>query len=85
MTTYHVKVGAVDFVDRTVKNLKELHEQVREQIEQLHPLNSSEEGREIYRNRFRNQPIFHREKNSKNWFNELGIIVDKEDLIFNID
>ena len=85
MRTYHVYIGTISFGNYTVKNLTELYKQVKEEIEELHPLNSSEEGREIYRNRFRNQPIFHREIYTENWYNEEGKIVKFEEMLFNIN
>jgi len=40
------------------KNDEDAVSMVKEQIEALHPLNSSDEGAENYRNRFRGQPIW---------------------------
>lgn len=42
----------------TYKNSDDLKKQVAESIEKLHPLNSSDEGAEEYRKRFRHEPIF---------------------------
>ncbi|MCC6818587.1 MAG: hypothetical protein IT245_06840 [Bacteroidia bacterium] len=67
---YDVRIGSKDgpsFGTITANGFKDLYNKVTNQIENLHPLNSSEEGREIYRNRFRNKPIYVKEQGAKEY------------------
>jgi len=56
MNTYDVKLGSIYWEIKT-QNYSTLKKEVAERIEKFQPLNSSEEGAEAYRNRFRNQPF----------------------------
>ena len=71
MEKYQVRIGSeigVYFGDYTVKTTEKLKNLVAEQIEALRPLNSSDEGAELYRQRFRGKPLYiklHHEKEYK--------------------
>ena len=75
MKKYSVKIGSLasdqwgGLIE--AKSFKDLKAKVLDQIENLHPLNSSESGREEYRNRFRGKPIFAREVYSGKEYQEL--------------
>ena len=53
-----------------IENDADLCKQVASRIEQFRPINSTDEGAEAYRQRFRNQPIFYKEKYSKEEFKQ---------------
>ena len=57
MKKYDTYVNGIHFFVHEAKSCKDAIEKVKDQIENLNPLNSSESGREAYRNRFRGQPI----------------------------
>lgn len=60
MNSYHIFIGSINgpyWGKRDAINQMEAVKAVKEQIENLDPLNSSPEGREAYRNRFRGQEI----------------------------
>jgi hypothetical protein len=67
MTKYEVKIGAVRFGRYEVNSLRHLKIKVLSDIENLHPLNSSPEGREEYKNRFRGKEIHYKEPHEKDW------------------
>lgn len=54
---YYVYVGGLWFFKRNSSSAAKAVEETADQIENLDPLNSSAEGREAYRNRFRNKKI----------------------------
>ena len=62
MEKYTVKIGSLEAQqwggNIEAKSFKDLKAKVLDQIENLHPINSSESGREEYRNRFRGKAIF---------------------------
>jgi hypothetical protein len=59
---YYIRIGHKDsqdwggYIEATSR--KDLKEKVLDQIENLWPLNSTPEGAEAYRNRFRGKPLF---------------------------
>ncbi len=70
MKKYTVRIGSavgVYWGEYTVKTTAEIKQEVDKSIELLHPLNSSEEGAEDYRQRFRGQPIFIKEQHEKEY------------------
>lgn len=70
METYQVKIGSANGVywgEYTAKSHSQLKEDVKASIEVLHPLNSSDDGAEAYRERFRGQPIFIKTRNEKDY------------------
>lgn len=70
MEKYQVRIGSEIgpyFGDYTVKTTKELKNLVAEQIEVLHPLNSSDEGAELYRQRFRGKPLYIKQVHEKEY------------------
>ncbi len=70
MTKYQVRIGSAIgpyWRDYTVKTTDELKEKVTESIECLHPINSSEEGAELYRQRFRGEPLYIKEPHEKEY------------------
>jgi hypothetical protein len=75
MEKYQVKIGSIEAQqwgsNIEAKSFKDLKAKVLDQIENLNPLNSSESGREEYRNRFRNKPIFAKVLYTKTEFKEL--------------
>lgn len=54
---YTVKVGELVWHKENFVNFEKVKEETKQAIENYHPLNSSEEGAEAYRERFRNVPI----------------------------
>lgn len=62
MEKYSVKIGSLEAQQWggiiEAKSRKDLKEKVLNQIENLHPLNSSDSGREEYRNRFRGKTLY---------------------------
>lgn len=62
MEKYSVKIGSIEAQQWggliEAKSRKNLKEKVLNQIENLNPLNSSESGREEYRNRFRGKTLY---------------------------
>jgi hypothetical protein len=75
MNKYTVKIGDVNSPvwgpPIEAKGFKEVKTIILDQIETLDPLNSSDEGREAYRNRFRGQPIFAKLSSTNNNFIEI--------------
>ncbi len=70
MTKYQVIIGSAIgpyFATYTVRTTNELKKKVAESIECLHPINSSEEGAELYRQRFRGQPLYIKEPHEKEY------------------
>jgi len=67
---FEVKIGTVQHRGWGMyegNNAIEVANNVKNQIENLAPLNSTPEGAEAYRNRFRGLPILIRESHSKEW------------------
>ena len=64
MEKYWIKIGSPDPQVQTfggeykARSTKQLKEMILDQIENLWPINSSKEGAEEYRNRFRGKKIF---------------------------
>lgn len=70
MVKYQVRIGSAVgpyFGEHIVKTTQELKKRVAKSIELLHPLNSSDEGAELYRQRFRGEPIYFKEPNDKDY------------------
>jgi len=68
MEILQVRIGSavgVYWGQYEVKTTDKLKEIVKDSIEVLHPLNSSDEGAELYRQRFRGQPIFIKKPSEK--------------------
>jgi hypothetical protein len=63
----NIKIGGVHWSSFQYTTLENLKAQIKQSIEDLHPLNSSEEGAEAYRNRFRGQPCFYRHDGEKDY------------------
>lgn len=57
MEKYDIYVGGIWFFLREATSAKKAIELTETQIENLHPLNMSEDSLEEYRNRFRNKKI----------------------------
>ncbi len=55
--TYHVYVGGKYFGEIVTRSLKHGEDLIKQRIEELAPLNSSPEGAEKYRDRYRGLPI----------------------------
>jgi hypothetical protein len=70
MVKYQVRIGSEIgpyWGEFTVKSTQVLKERVAENIEALHPLNSSDEGAELYRQRFRGKPIYIKKPEDKDY------------------
>lgn len=70
MDKYEIRIGSevgVYFGTFISKSKNELLEKVAEMIENLHPINSTEQGAELYRQRFRGKPVFARKQHEKDF------------------
>jgi hypothetical protein len=63
----YIKIGGVSWGSFHYTTIENLKEQIKQSIEVLHPLNSSEEGAEAYRERFRHQDLFIRHDGEKDY------------------
>lgn len=63
----YIKIGGVHWGDFQYTTLENLKQQIHDSVEALHPLNSSEEGAEAYRERFRHQQLFIRHDGEKDY------------------
>ena len=59
MQKYQIKIGQISWFENA-KGLQDLKEKVSKTIKAFHPLNSSEEGAEEYRKRFRDKPFYYK-------------------------
>lgn len=70
MEIYQVRIGSAIgpyWGEYTVKTKAEIKQEVDKSIELLHPLNSSDAGAEAYRQRYRGQPIFIKQRHEKEY------------------
>jgi hypothetical protein len=63
-----VRIGNTYWGEYGYQSFEKLKKQIADSIENLHPLNSSDEGAEEYRKRFRGKPIFIKHSEDKDYY-----------------